>query len=59
MNDFMQWAMTVIENNSKTLAIAALISGVAWINCVAQPQLIPALMAGGTISEFSFIYSLD
>ena len=58
MSDFMQWAMAGIEHNSKVLAKAALIGGVAWVIEVCRPAATDPGLSGRWHNFRVFIYLL-
>jgi sterol desaturase/sphingolipid hydroxylase (fatty acid hydroxylase superfamily) len=58
MSDFMQWAMALAEQNSKALAKAALIGGVAWVIEVCLPAATDPGLSGRWHNFRVFIYLL-
>ncbi|MDB5984221.1 MAG: Sterol desaturase [Pseudomonas sp.] len=58
MSDFMQWAMALAEHNSKALAKAALIGGVAWVIELCLPAATDPGLSGRWHNFRVFIYLL-
>lgn len=58
MSDFMQWAMAIVEHNSKALGKAALIGAVAWVIELCLPAATDPGLSGRWHNFRVFIYLL-